>query len=199
MDIAVEQFIAHELFHCGQNLLTLRDVQAVRNLGSPELVASFDLSADIASAKLVARLDTARCQNPVDDVYAQKLQMQLRIMCEFAVKAFGAPLTKLHKLMRFIGLLLVSARILDFQFGNSGSTRDSLPLDTPLMPYFEIGSGRVMIVAQTSEPFLWRKPVRVNPATLLALCEELETAPFALSLQRTKILLNEIDAISMAA
>jgi hypothetical protein len=191
--IANEQLVAHELVHVGQNLSHFEDVQVLKRLAGPQVLALLDVAADASAARLCARIEMLRAQEKGWTRFAWRLQQQLYVMGEFAFKAFKAPADKPHKRQRFLGLTMEAAMTNQALESKRAPRRDAgeLPLGTAVFPYFET-DGSLMICALDPGLVLWGRPAAVDPDLLRLTCEEIDTAPFAVSVARAKVLLAQV-------
>lgn len=195
-DIAVEQLVLHEISHITVGLVHFSDVKALKGLIGVSALGELDLIADVSAARIGARLEMLRAQERGSANFASRLLQQLYVMGNYAFPAFRAPADKPHKRQRFLGLAMMAARILDFmQRTPSCQLGDSeLPIDTPLHPHFD-ADGNILISAFMPDRVIWGTAARVSPELLQKTCDDLDRVPFAVSVARAGILLQQIGKI----
>ncbi|CAN0410240.1 unnamed protein product, partial [Phaeothamnion confervicola] len=105
----VESYFLHEIQHIPQGIWDFPGVQQVKkNVGS-YAIAALDLIADVKGARILAGLQTIRQGGPWGEHYLFYLLQNLVVAGEFAVRVFGAPLSKPHKVWRALGLAATAA------------------------------------------------------------------------------------------
>jgi hypothetical protein len=192
-EIAIEQFVIHELGHCRQNLISFDDVQQVKSLAGPMVLGELDVVADARTVEVCARLEYLRADERGGLCLASRVRDQLYVMGEFAFKAFKAPLDKPHKISRFLGLTMMAARAHSALESGVVPRRleGSIELTVPLFPQFNLDTGSMLIFAFDADRIIWSMGM-VDPTLLKLTCVELDSAPFAVSIARATELLRQL-------
>lgn len=190
--IATEQLIIHELTHVSVGLVHFREVQKFKGLVGVNALGELDLIADATAARICARLEMFRAQEKGGVMYASRLLQQLFVMGRFAFPAFGAPADKLHKRQRFLGLAMMTARVVEFlQRAQCKLEEGEFAVDTPIYPHLEMDGGCILISAFSPDRVLWGGTVQVDADLLKLTCDELDSAPFEVSVDRAAKLLRQ--------
>ncbi len=186
---AIEELVMHELYHVGCNLLRHSDVRVISRAASPLAIGAIDLSADTVATQWCAAVDCYReqGQNWTRLLYHWHMLSRLMIMLQFWVPQVGSPATKPQKRLRFFGLVLMAARLLD-AIETKPFLEPELPLDSPLLPLIDFESGTLSITILPDWIF-WLPPVGVNMWILTDLLAGLDTRPAAESINAARTLL----------
>ena len=192
--IATEQLTLHELSHVTVGLVDFADVAPFKELVGTRALGETDVVADISAARICARLEMARAEERGWAGYASRLLQQLYVMGQFAFPAFRAPADKPHKRQRFLGLAMTAALTRDFLRRAVGPNvkAGEFPLGTPLFPYFDEDSGKMLIGAFNPDRQMWGRVATVDPELLKQTLSGLDNEPFHVSVDGAAKLLAQI-------
>lgn len=192
--IANEQLTMHELSHVTVGLVHFADVAPFKELVGTRALGETDVVADVSAARICARLEMARAEEKGWAGYASRLLQQLYVMGQFAFPAFRAPADKPHKRQRFLGVAMTAALTRDFLRRDVGPNvkAGEFPLGTPMFPYLDEDSGRMLIGAFNPDRQIWGRLANVDPELLKQTLSGLDTVPFQVSVDRAARLLAQI-------
>jgi hypothetical protein len=198
--MANEQLVVHELTHVGVGLVHFEDVQPFKELVGNNALAELDIVADGAAAHICALLEHHRAGERGELAVARRYLHQLFLMGNFALPAFRAPADKPHKRRRFLGLAMMAARANTCLASGTmpDVTAGELPLYAPIYPY-TTNEGDVIVCAFNPDRIVWGRKASVDRGLLAQTLDELDTAPFALSVHRASTLLQQIGRLSHEA
>jgi hypothetical protein len=199
--IAIEQLVVHELTHVSVGLVHFADVQALKGLVGVNALGELDLIADASAARICARLEMFRADERGAPNYASRLLQQLYVMGRFAFPAFGAPADKLHKRQRFLGLAMMAARVDDFLRREESCKllEGEFPIDTAVYPYVNLADGIILISAFAPDRVLWGGEAHVDQQFLVSTCDDLDSVPFEVSVDRAAKILRQIGRLTWAS
>lgn len=107
----IELYVAHELRHLTQGIPYFADVQHLKFNAGSVLLGELDLIADVEAAKVLSIIQICREDRLDWHSYIKRLRDHLFIAGDVALKAFGAPLAKPHKVYRALGIAALTARL----------------------------------------------------------------------------------------
>ena len=198
--MAVEQLVVHELAHVGIGLVHFEDVQPFKRMVGTDVLAEIDIVADGTAAHVCALLETLRADERGSLSLPHRFLDQLTLMGNFAFPAFHAPPNKPHKRRRFLGLTMMAARVKSHL--NVGSLPDvgagELPLYAPIYPYTNC-EGEVLICAFNPDRVIWGRAAKVDKILLALTLDEIDAAPFAVSVARASKLLQQVGRLSLTS
>lgn len=197
--MAIEQLVVHELAHVGIGLTHFEDVQFFKSVVGTDALGEIDVAADGAAAHICALLEVFRADDTRPLAIAHRFLEQLVLMGTFAFPAFKSPADKPHKRRRFLGLAMMAARAqYCIETGDVPDLlRGDLPLEASIYPYCK-DDGEVLICAFNPDRVLWGRTARVDVALLATTLDELDSADFAVSVQRATRLLSEMGTLAIA-
>lgn len=103
-------FLFHELRHISQGLGAYGTVQELKKIGQEDLVAQYDLLADVEAAKDYALFVCSEGNEWRQPPFVQAFVQALYVHVHYCVPAFNYPLGSRWKMGRAIGLVLMLGR-----------------------------------------------------------------------------------------
>jgi hypothetical protein len=109
-------FILHEARHVTQGLSAHADARALKDIGQGDVIALYDLIADIDAAKAFAAFQCYAAESFTPEAFETHFVEALTLNVFYCLPAFGFPYEKPAKMGRAIGLVLMLARAGLLQF-----------------------------------------------------------------------------------
>jgi len=178
----VELYVLHEARHISQGFWDFEGVQRIKENGGFYAIGLLDLIADVDAARVLAVLQMTRQGVTERECFLLNLRNNLFLLGEIALKAFGAPLAKPHKIQRALGIACVVARI-DHELKYYGLIpQHTLAPDGIIWPVFS-RSGSLTILALTPELKVLCCNVWVDRLLFEELAEKIDEWEFAKSIK----------------
>ena len=196
----VEAYALHETIHISQNLVKFAEVGHVKQLASPDLLGILDLLADHDAARIASALHVVRIGGSDRRRFLDELLKTLVVVNEIAPRTFKSPPDKPHKRRRFFGSVLTTTLLSSTLRTDTWREfeRKRFSLETPLYPYFDLNTGRTMVLGLAPEPRIL-VPSRGVPLKLLKeTVESLDSSPLELTMRRAREILVYLRILNIA-
>lgn len=180
-------FVLHELHHVLQGVSRFSDVQKIREISGPRVIARMDLLADRVALHSMAMLDAGLASNPIDFFRAYRLGFErgLDINGEIFFRAFDFSPSKPEKNRRALGLTLMRARFALFERGFDFVVPGvEMPaLDAAIWPMADESSSALLLFSFDPIEKLIGIVNIADPSRLAMLCQSIGHVDFSVAVQ----------------